>query len=164
MLRLPPGQRSFFKAPFGVLFFSMDEVIPDLTGKRIYSVGDVVTARLIQHRILPDVAVIDGHSMRTPCNRSPAVFPRCIRVKNSAGTLTDELIEALDLALADPPTLIYVDGEEDLAVIPLVIAAEEGGVVLYGQPGEGVVVRVVDMMAKQRAKEMLALFERIDEV
>jgi uncharacterized protein (UPF0218 family) len=164
MLRLPPGQRSFFKAPFGELFFSLDEVIPALSGKRVYSVGDVVTARLIEHSILPDVAVIDGHSMRTPCNRSPAVFPRCIRVKNAAGTLTDELIEALDLALADPPALIYVDGEEDLAVIPLVIAAEEGGVVLYGQPGEGVVVRVVDRMAKQRAKEMLALFERIDEV
>lgn len=163
MLRLPPGQRSFFKAPFGVLFFSLDEGIPALAGKRIYSVGDVVTARLVDRNIMPDVAIIDGHSMRTPCNRSPAVFPRCIRVKNPPGTITDELIEALDLALADPPTLIYVDGEEDLAVIPLVIAADEGGVVLYGQPGEGVVFREVDATAKQKAKEMLALFDRIDE-
>jgi uncharacterized protein (UPF0218 family) len=163
MLRLPPGQRSFFKAPFGVLYFSLEEGISSLAGKRVYSVGDVVTARLIQHNILPDVAIIDGHSMRTPCNRSPAVFPRCIRVKNPAGTITDELVEALELALADPPTLIYVDGEEDLAVIPLVIAADEGGVVLYGQPGEGVVFREVDGTAKQKAKEMLALFDRIDE-
>lgn len=163
MLRLPQGQRSFFKAPFGVLFFSIDEGIPALAGKRVYSVGDVVTARLIDRNIMPDVAIIDGHSMRTPCNRSPAVFPRCIRVKNPPGTITDELIEALDLALADPPTLIYVDGEEDLAVIPLVIAADEGGVVLYGQPGEGVVFREVDDTAKQKAKEMLALFDRIDE-
>jgi len=84
-------------------------------------------------------------------------------VKNPAGTLTDELIDALGLALADPPTLIYVEGEEDLAVIPLVMAAEEGGVVLYGQPGEGVVVREVDGKAKEKAKEMLALFERVDD-
>ena len=73
------------------------------------------------------------------------------------------LIEALGLALADPPTLIYVEGEEDLAVIPLVMAADEGGVVLYGQPGEGVVVREVDGKAKEKAKEMLALFEQIDD-
>jgi uncharacterized protein (UPF0218 family) len=164
MLRLPPGQRSCFKAPFGVLFLSLEEVIPSLAGKRVYSVGDVVTARLIQRNIMPDVAIIDGHSMRIPCNRSPAIFPRCIRVKNPAGSLTDELINALDLALADPPTLIYVEGEEDLTVIPLVIAADEGGVVLYGQPGEGVVVREVDGLAKRRALEMLALFERIDDV
>ena len=163
MLRLPPGQRSFFKAPFGVPFFSLEDIIPSLAGKRVYSVGDVVTARLIRRDIMPDVAIIDGHSMRTPCNRSPAVFPRCIRVKNPAGTLTDELIEALGLALADPPTLIYVEGEEDLAVIPLVMAADEGGVVLYGQPGEGVVVREVDGKAKEKAKEMLALFEQIDD-
>jgi uncharacterized protein (UPF0218 family) len=33
--------------------------------------------------------------------------------------------------------VIFVDGEEDLAVIPLVIAAPDGAAILYGQPGKG---------------------------
>ena len=54
--------------------------------------------------------------------------------------------------------MIYVDGEEDLAVIPLVIASDEGSIILYGQPGEGVVFREVDQEAKEKARDMLACF------
>jgi GTP-dependent dephospho-CoA kinase len=45
-----------------------------------------------------------------------------------------------------------------LAVIPLVIAANEGTVILYGQPGEGVVFRLVDREAKEKARDMLTYF------
>ena len=45
-------------------------------------------------------------------------------------------------------------------MIPLVIAAPEGIVVLYGQPHEGVVVRTVDRQAKEKAQELLSHFVR----
>jgi uncharacterized protein (UPF0218 family) len=56
--------------------------------------------------------------------------------------------------------VIFVDGEEDLAVIPLVLAAPSGAAVLYGQPGEGVVLRIVDASAKREAETILKAFVR----
>lgn len=121
----------------------------------------MVTQRLLKNNVVPDIAIIDGHTMREPCDWSPAVYPHCIRVKNPAGMITDDLLEGLASAIRNTPALIYVDGEEDLAVIPLVVAAEEGVIILYGQPGEGVVMREVTRDAKRKAAEMLALFEKI---
>jgi uncharacterized protein (UPF0218 family) len=92
----------------------------------------------------------------------PVVQGECIRVRNPAGTLTDELISALDHAIGHPPVTVIVDGEEDLAVIPLVIAAPEGAVVLYGQPHRGIVLRVVNHEAKKTARHFLTHFIRTD--
>jgi uncharacterized protein (UPF0218 family) len=162
MLRLPEGERHLFKSPFGILYPDIKEIIPLLGNTPVYTVGDIVTYRLLQLGIRPDVAVIDGHTMRVPCNRTPAEYSRRITVPNPAGTLTPELIDALAEAVAHPPALIFVEGEEDLAVIPLVISAPEGAVIVYGQPGKGVVMRAVDGEAKRRASELLSHFRDED--
>ena len=61
-----------------------------------------------------------------------------------------------------PPFTVLVDGEEDLAVIPLVIAAPDGAIVLYGQPRQGVVFRIVNSEAKYTARQFLSHFIRSD--
>jgi uncharacterized protein (UPF0218 family) len=160
MLRLPKDKRYLFKTPFGKLFPEIADVLPFIRGHPVYTVGDVVTHRLIQQGIIPDIAIIDGYSMRVPCHRGPAGFDHCIRVRNPPATLTDELIRELDNAVAHPPVLIYIEGEEDLAVIPLVIAAPEGATILYGQPHQGVVLRTVDAAAKDEARRLLSVFIR----
>ena len=58
----------------------------------------------------------------------------------------------------DPPALIFVEGEEDLAVLPLVLAAPLGVIILYGQPKEGVVLREVDAQAKALAAAFVDRF------
>jgi GTP-dependent dephospho-CoA kinase len=162
MLKLPEEHRRLFKEPFGVLYRSMDEVIPLIKGKDVYTVGDVVTHNLRKKGITPTVAVVDGYTMRSPCNRMPTVHGECIQVKNPAGTITDELICALERAVKNPPSTIIVDGEEDLAVIPLVLTAHDGAIVLYGQPHKGVVLRTVDSEARDTAQRFLAHFTRTD--
>jgi uncharacterized protein (UPF0218 family) len=163
MLILPEEHRRLFKEPFGILYRSMDEVIPLIEGKDVYTVGDVVSHNLQKKGITPTVAVVDGYTMRSPCNRMPAVHGECIQVKNPAGTLTDELISALARAVRNPPSTIIVDGEEDLAVIPLVLTAHDGAIVLYGQPHKGVVLRTVDGEARKTAQQFLAHFTRTKE-
>jgi GTP-dependent dephospho-CoA kinase len=160
MLILPEEHRRLFKEPFGELFRSIDGIVPLIAGKDVYTVGDVVTYNLQKRGIVPAVAVVDGYTMRSPCNRMPAVHGECIRVKNPAGTLTDELIHALEHAVKNPPATIIVDGEEDLAVIPLVLTARDGAVILYGQPRQGVVLRTVDNNARKTADRFLAHFVR----
>ena len=160
MLRLPEENRRFFEEPFGELHKSIEEILPRLANHTIYAVGDVVTFNLHKNGITPAVAIVDGYTMRSPCSRLPAVRGECIRVKNPAGTLTDELERALEHAVLHPPVTILVDGEEDLAVIPLVLAAPMGAVVLYGQPKKGVVLRTIDPEAKATARQFLAHFIR----
>jgi len=160
MLRLPEAHRDLFKSPFGTLYGCIGELLPRLEGRAVYAVGDVVTHNLVDSGLVPDIAIIDGYTMRSPCTRSPLLQARRLTAKNPPGTITDELTEAIDDLLRNPPGVIFVDGEEDLAVIPLVLAAPNGAAILYGQPGEGVVLRIVDDAAKREAASMLDVFVR----
>jgi GTP-dependent dephospho-CoA kinase len=160
MLTLPEEHRKLFQEPFGELYRNLDEVIPKISGCSIYAVGDIVTHNLQKKGITPAIAVIDGHTMRLPCRKTQVVHGECLRVKNPAGTLTDDLIRALEYAIEHPPVTVIVEGEEDLAVIPLVIAAPERAVILYGQPHQGVVLRKVNSEAKNIARQFLSRFVR----
>ncbi|MCK9631156.1 MAG: GTP-dependent dephospho-CoA kinase family protein [Methanoregula sp.] len=160
MLTLPEEHRRLFKEPFGILYRELDEIIPHLTHRTVFTVGDVVTHNIHKKGIIPAVAVVDGYTMRSPCSKMPTVSGECIRVNNPAGSLTDSLIEAINHAVAHPPVTIIVEGEEDLAVIPMVIAAPLGSIVLYGQPHEGVVLREVTPEAQATARQFLERFTR----
>lgn len=163
MLSLPDEHRRLFKDPFGTLYPSVEEILPFLVNKTVITVGDVVTHNIRKNGIVPAVAIVDGYTMRTPCKRMPEISGHCIHVKNPAGTITDSLIRALDEAVAHPPSTIVVDGEEDLAVIPMVIAAPIGSLILYGQPKEGVVLRTVTPEAQKTARDYLTRFVRSPE-
>jgi uncharacterized protein (UPF0218 family) len=158
MLLLPEDKRFHFKTPFGVLYSDIHMVLQEIAGKTIYSVGDVVTFHLLQSGVIPAIAVIDGHTMREPFNLSPSGFRRSLTARNPPGTLTSELMNVLRQAVTDPEVLIIVEGEEDLAVVPLMLEAPLGAVILYGQPGEGIVLCEVTPAAKQKAREMLSYF------
>jgi uncharacterized protein (UPF0218 family) len=156
--RLPEAERASLKRPFGEVFPGIRALLPRIRGKTVYAVGDVVTHNLLREGITPRVAIIDGHTMRAPCTRVPDIPVRRILARNPPGTISDDLVRAIRDALASPPAVIFVEGEEDLAVLPLVLAAPEGAVVLYGQPGEGVVLRVVDGEAKALAAAFVDRF------
>ena len=49
MLYLPEEKRKYFKAPFGTLYPDISDVLPLIRGSLVYSVGDVVTYRLIEN-------------------------------------------------------------------------------------------------------------------
>jgi uncharacterized protein (UPF0218 family) len=156
--RLPEAERASLQRPFGEVFPGIRDLLPRIHGRTVYAVGDVVTHNLLKEGIIPRVAIIDGHTMRAPCTRIPDIPSRRIRARNPAGTISDDLVRAIRDALARPPAVIFVEGEEDLAVLPLVLAAPEGAVVLYGQPGEGVVLREVDDEAKALAAAFVDRF------
>jgi uncharacterized protein (UPF0218 family) len=49
---------------------------------------------------------------------------------------------------------IIVEGEEDLAALPALMLAPEGALVLYGQPGEGIVAVRAGRESASRAREI----------
>ena len=56
------------------------------------------------------------------------------------------------------PSLVLVDGEEDLAVLPLILILPDSSVILYGQPNEGVVFCEVNPTLRKKAEELLSCF------
>jgi uncharacterized protein (UPF0218 family) len=160
MFRLPEGERHLLKKPFGILYSDLNAILPLLARKKVYAVGDVVTRELLGHGVTPALAVIDQRSMRVPCEDIPPYPSHRFYVRNPAGVITDELTDCIDQALRIEPSVIVVEGEEDLAVIPVVLAAPEGGILLYGQPHQGVVVREITPEARKEAEALLSHFIR----
>ncbi len=163
MLKLPDEVRPLLKRPLGQLFSSVTtaiEYLQQLRPTRLIAVGDIVTADLIEAGLKLDVAVVDFVVMRSPVDKKirrtiDSFDVKIVRVKNPAGTITQELRAVLDEA--KPPIKIIVDGEEDLATLPAVLSAPLGSVVVYGQPYEGIVIVEV---TESKRREFEALLEQ----
>ncbi|MFC6989642.1 GTP-dependent dephospho-CoA kinase family protein [Haloplanus sp. GCM10025708] len=157
MLRLPEDLRGAFKEPLGPVFTDAEELLAT-AGTPIVAVGDVVTYHLRLADTTPDVALVDGRTEREAVSAEivRVLGNPHVEVENEPGTLSDALLAALRDAIdADEPTTIHVDGEEDLATVPAVVAAPNGTSVVYGQPGEGMVLVTVDEDTRAIARDLL---------
>ena len=90
--RLPEAERSSFQKPFGQVYPDIRALLPCIRGRTVYAVGDVVTYNLVKEGISPQIAIIDGHTMREPCTRVPTLPFRRIVARNPPGTISDDLI------------------------------------------------------------------------
>ncbi len=169
MLILPEALRATLKEPLGVLVPDHEitaarvrSEIPD--GALVVAVGDATTGRLAQLGMEAGVQVVDGHERRASRaypDGSPATSLSCA---NAAGTISDGALCALRTALGAPqPVRITVDGEEDLLAVPLCDMCDDGSVVAYGQPGEGMVIVVVGAGARDKARRIMGSMERRDD-
>lgn len=165
VLRLPASLREALAEPAGPVYTDAEALLAD-AGRPLVAVGDIVTYHLLEAGVTPAVALVDERTERSAVE--PAVSARITgasfgvvrEVTNPAGTLTADLLSALGEAVrTTDPTLVAVDGEEDLATLPAVLAAPEGGTVVYGQPGEGM-VRVA--VGRDSTARMRALLGRMD--
>jgi uncharacterized protein (UPF0218 family) len=162
VVELPEDLRLELKEPLGPIYTATDSLL-EAAGRPLITVGDVVTHHVIEAGETPAVALVDERTERSAVRseisetlRTFEGFERVETVTNPAATLSAELLSALREALADGrPTLLEVDGEEDLAALPAVVLAPEGASVIYGQPGEGMVLGTVDAETKTRSRELL---------
>ena len=159
MLTLPDDLRGAFKEPMGPVHTDAERLL-SAAGDPVVAVGDVVTYHLRVAGRDPDVAVIDGKTEREAVGAEIAAVldggNRRIEVDNEPATLSRAMLSALGEALADPdPVVIHVTGEEDLATVPAIVAAPEDASVVYGQPGEGMVLVEVTAEARAEARDLL---------
>ncbi|HWG90374.1 MAG TPA: GTP-dependent dephospho-CoA kinase family protein [Candidatus Thermoplasmatota archaeon] len=139
MYHVPHALRADLARPMGPVL-TTEEALPRLTGgARVITVGDVVTRTLLEAGLTPQVAVVDYRTKRAEDAEMAALvadrkLPQ-IEVDNPPGVITADLWEALVSALhARVPVVVRVEGEEDLAVLPLLAMAPAGTLVVYGQP------------------------------
>lgn len=138
----------------------------------VISVGDVTTNLFLKQKLPAHVYVIDfwvERAQKFSRLRDLGFSPRQkhLQVSNPRGVITQELALALATIMSTVnkngariiAPVIVVKGEEDLAVIPAVLAAPLGAVVVYGQPGVGVVWVETTEAKKQEAYELLLKFK-----
>ncbi len=131
-------------------------------------VGDVVAKLFLENKITPDLVVYDLKKMRKPVGRGTKKLiesfqARGFRARNPAGTITTSLFSVLKHVFSQArrgagPAKLFVEGEEDLSVIPVVLLAPENSIVAYGQPRKGVVVMKATEGVKKRMKRIYAAF------
>ncbi len=162
------------KTPFGQLIpgpeddpsQAMSEILLMTKGSHgpLIAVGDV-TVRTLQDIGRPaDIGLIDGRTKRQVWDGAegidPSLFDSVLECSSPAGRLTPSLLSSCETAISSwneeyKSSLIIVDGEEDLAPLLLHPLAPIDSVILYGQPGKGVVIRWCGEDAKQRCRRLL---------
>lgn len=135
----------------------------------VVTVGDATTARVSGLGIAPVLEIVDGVEGRVrrgaaaPAGAGTAAAAlrrrpeRLAICENRAGGICTGCADLVRDLLEPPlrPSRIEVDGEEDLLVVPACIHAPDGAAVMYGQPGEGIVVVTAGPDARHRAKSVL---------
>src|ERR671915_1034905 len=155
------SDRHLLKRPFGTLVLEKDitkqKILSMLEGsKKIITVGDATTERLLSFGITPDIAVIDGLERRLRRDRSIDYHAKEILCTNPAGTISKEAVDVLQVALQTPPPItVKVKGEEDMLALPLFTLAPRGSAVLYGQPLEGIVLVYITEEKQNQAKDLM---------
>ena len=159
--RLPESMREELRRPLGPVM-SGDAAFTAVRGARlVVTVGDACTADLAARGREPDVAVVDFKTKREADDalgaRVRALRARVLTAISPAATLTRDVWTALDEAFKSGERVrIEVLGEEDLAALAAIDLAPEGTAVLYGQPGEGVVLVWADARAKAAVRDLIA--------
>lgn len=154
-------QRNFFRKPHGdavSLPSFLDSETVRLTGKRPYTavVGDVSLGLFLQNNWPFDLGIYDGLSQRAKYDSKILLSIKpTLTCANPAGSISFELVKALSQVNKQQRSFVYVDGEEDLATVALLLLLPLNSVVFYGDP-KGVMREVeVDEVIKSKVFSIL---------
>ena len=174
-MQIKPEIIEELKKPQGILILdeqiTLESIKKYLTNaQKVISVGDATTNKLLSFGIVPDVSVIDGYERRkkkatsstkatiyTLHSKKNVSLFSCV---NPPGSISLDSISIIKISLkSKKPVIMEIIGEEDLLALPFFLLARNDSMVFYGQPGEGmVVVRVTDAV-RDKAKELIGMFE-----
>ena len=128
----------------------------------IATIGDICTIKIIEEIRVPDLMIVDYKTKRNinltkgQENILESANCRTVEVKNKAGTISKELYDQIEIAITNnEKTKIIVNGEEDLATLPVIKQCQIGAKVIYGMPDKGMVVVDVNQQTKERANKLL---------
>ncbi|MEM1550928.1 MAG: GTP-dependent dephospho-CoA kinase family protein, partial [Candidatus Bathyarchaeia archaeon] len=119
-----------------------------------------VSKSLLEGGLKVDVFIIDNRAMRKPIEPVNYRADKTLYLSNPAGAITDDSWQIIREAInSNGLVKVLVDGEEDLLTIVAVLLAPENSIVMYGQPGEGVVVINVNRESKEKVHEVIRRME-----
>ncbi len=160
---LPENLRNLLKEPVGQLVDEekLIELLKD--EKSIVSIGDFVTYTILKNKIKPLFCIVDYKTKRGKLSseivkKIKSYGNKIITVKNSAGTISDELWDSIKKSFENSDSKglrIEVDGEEDLASLVVIYFAPSDVTIIYGLPDKGVLVVKPTPENKEYVKQIL---------
>ena len=155
---LPKELRKELRKIWGIPLFGkkkevakmFNELVQKRKFKKIITVGDYCSLALKS-----DVKIFDGKIKRKKIKNLLDFSLKCL---NPPGTIQGKVWSLIKKAIKDNEN-IFVEGEEDLLVIPCVLLSKKNTAVVYGFPGKGICVIVVSPKIKKIFKELLQKFK-----
>lgn len=164
-LYLPQQLRKELKNPLGKFFEK--KKIPSSKNNFFITAGDETTKTFNESSMHPSVAVIDYSVARKKRynNLKELGFlgnEKVYKVKNPPGSLSKELLKLIKNIFENITNqdhmVIQIDGEDDLSVLPLILAAPLRTSIFYGQIGEGIIEVRIDEKIKAKTRLFLGKF------
>ena len=126
---------------------------------KIISVGDVTTENLENNNINIFLEVVDLKTKRE--NKNFKHVENSIEVDNPSGIITKKLMDILyNSIILGRSNRIEINGEEDLAVIPIIFYADNNTVIVYGIPNTGMAYIKVNKQIKEMVNNMIMEMNR----
>jgi len=123
--------------------------------RTVCAVGDVTTRNLRNASIDLFLQVVD---LKTKRIADGSFFHEdgSIKINNPPGVITHDLFIALEKIFREgKKTRIEIDGEEDLAVIPIIFYSKLDTVIAYGIPDTGMACLEVTQSLKKKIDDLL---------
>jgi len=166
-LILPEDLRGELKKPFGKI---VEKVEQNDNASYIIAVGDETSRKFNSNSINQNISVIDFKVARREIfsSFSDLGFPKdeiVITANNPAGHLTHDLFSKVLKIIKsdfDKRIILKITGEEDLVVLPLILAVPLNTVIYYGQPNMGLVEILISEDIKEKAYNLVSKFRPIE--
>jgi len=164
-LALPAEVRSILQLPLGEI---LKEIPKGLQASKTITIGDVTTKAFNENNINQFLSIVDFMVQRQKkfSSLSDLGFKhtKALEIKNPPGTINSELFKILEKIFQvkkNETSVILIEGEEDLSVLPVLLASPLGFSIFYGQPGEGLVRVDVNAENKEKAYKLVESFKNI---
>jgi pantetheine-phosphate adenylyltransferase len=166
-LFLPDNLRSKLQKPFGEIY---SDVSQNIIGSKTIAIGDITVQKFIhsassRQDTEPFLSIVDFQVQRQKQFDKIEDLgfknnEEIVKVNNPAGAITFELFNAIQNAFKTKENkIVLVDGEEDLAFLPVMLIAPLNYQVYYGQPNQGLVQVKVTEENKEKIYQLLSRFE-----
>ncbi|MCD6402746.1 MAG: DUF359 domain-containing protein [Candidatus Aenigmarchaeota archaeon] len=148
------------KKPWGKVYSSLSEALEVIKGKEFVSIGDLLGYEFLENEVEPKVLVFDEQENNRPTGidireKILSYDADLLIAKNPSHHLTMDLWNVVKNALkSQRKTKIFVEGDETPSLIPLVLEAENGTIIVY-KISERYVVTEVDESLKDFCKSLL---------
>ena len=167
--RLDEELRRELSRPWGLVITNdeieagrLEEALKNMMADTVVTVGDVTTHTFLERGLVPRLAIVDMKTLRGVYQVDLRKHMKVVsEVVNPPGHIVSTIVDEISKAFEEGG-LVVVRGEEDLLVIPSILALPEGTVIAYGQPGIGVVLIKVDKDKKEKAKELLTSMKEVE--
>jgi len=154
---LPPGLKKELRKIWGFPIFGRKEEIAqkyeNLIKKKKYqtiiSIGDCCSLNLYS-----DVKIFDGRIRRKKIKNIPRFH---FKVKNPPGLIKKEVWPKIEKAIKEKKN-IFVEGEEDLLVMPAILLSKKNTAIVYGFPQKGICLIEISPSIKKEIRELFKKF------